>query len=730
MKKKKIISGVLAATIVLGAAFSGCTLVSTMNENDMKQVIATVDITKASENLAKDGLADYATAISSKNIIKRDLVSAFVNVGYSYVQNGSSYSDVFTSLVNTLTSNAVITQYATLYMLKDKATNTNSDYGYDANALTEFISKSTTVEKYEYLLGTTYNGSTRVDSDGVKLAQYNLYSTINASLDSIEESILSPEDSTSGTDTRTTPTNVDTENDNYFPKDSEGNLNYGIYTGYGKYLRSASWDYEEVEGTTNNSRRKAYNSFITTLKTNYLITDEDTDTTDVMSIAYIQEEYVSHLQQIVINDFYDLFEKEQTEKINDVDSASGIYTFLQSSYEKLLGEQEDSYSTISSFETALDNASDTSFVLYSPNTQGNTVDDNGDGLGDGTYGYVYNILLPYDAKQTALLSEYSNYLSNGVFDDDAYYNARKALLKDIKTTDQRSAWFNGETDYSFNAEDSGLDYYTGGSSSRTYLFFENNLLKTDKYKSLTNYAGMYTYNGTVNKNTDGTYALTPNKLDIDQMLEEFVSYVNFVTNGTGSYELNDDYNTTTYTKADGSIDYSKFVYATGKINFTADRNNMFVTEGTSAAQGLALSAVNELQYAYTTDTGILSNYIGYSVSTYSTSYIKEFEYAAQTAIKGGAGTFTVCAGDYGWHLIYVTDTFSTAGGATYSPTFNAERVNTTGTFENKFYSWIKDSLLSNETTNKQSIILQLFGGDTTVTTYEDTYKDLLELDDD
>jgi hypothetical protein len=160
---------------------------------------------------------------------------------------------------------------------------------------------------------------------------------------------------------------------------------------------------------------------------------------------------------------------------------------------------------------------------------------------------------------------------------------------------------------------------------------------------------------------------------------------------------------------------------------------MFVKESTdsiSAAQYLVMSAVNELQYAYTTDTGILSYYVGYSVSAYSTSYIKEFEYAAQTAIKSGAGSYAVCAGDYGWHLIYVTDTFETKGGETYEPQFTDERVGTEGTFENQFYAWIKDSLLSNETTNKQTTILTLYSNDSTVTLYEDAYQDLLELDDD
>ena len=141
------------------------------------------------------------------------------------------------------------------------------------------------------------------------------------------------------------------------------------------------------------------------------------------------------------------------------------------------------------------------------------------------------------------------------------------------------------------------------------------------------------------------------------------------------------------------------------------------------------SAVNELQYAYTTDTAVLSDYIGYAVSAYDTDYIPEFEYAAQAAVDEGAGTIYVCAGDYGWHIIYVTATFDTAGGAVYGGDVNwtAEYVLKEGTFQNLYYNWIKDSTLSDVTSARRSVINQQFGGDDTVTTYEDTYKDLLGL---
>jgi hypothetical protein len=401
-----------------------------------------------------------------------------------------------------------------------------------------------------------------------------------------------------------------------------------------------------------------------------------------------------------------------------------------------LSEQAISYSDNSAFETAMSSMSDTSFIFYTPDTTSTTADDDGDGAGDGAFGYIYNILLPYSTTQSNRLTELQTYLSDGVIDDDAYYIARRALLSEIKTTDQRSAWFNGETDYSFDASETSLSYYKGANSDRNYLFFENNLIKTEKYKQLEKYLGLYAYNGKVSKNTDGTYSLTPNKLTIDDMLSEFVNYVNFVLGNDGSAQTptySSDYEATTYYKSGSKdIDYSKFVYASGLVNYGgANKKSMFVT---SSAQYRAMAAVNELQYAYTTDTSVLSQYIGYSVSAYTTSYIKEFEYAAQAAIKeavkNNCGAYTVCAGDYGWHLIYVTDFYSPAGGEVYAtPSWTAEQINTEGTFENKFYEWVKDSILTDVATTKRSTIVELFGGDSTVTKYEKTYQDLLELDD-
>lgn len=724
MKSKLLVCGALAAAITMSVALPACV---TRDEEDLNQVIATVDITK-SENLEAEGLSEYASAISSENITKRDLIAAYYNTASS-LSSSYSTSEIFELLVNTLTNTAVVVQYATLSLIKDKVAE-------DASFLSEYQALSSDVEKYELLLeGETSTNDDGGESDRVMLAQYALYSSINSSLDSQEESIINGDDQTSeATETRTTPGGAGEEVENFLPLNDDGTLNYNIYTGYTgdgySYLLEDSGAYADdaLEGSTRSTRRLAYAQFITSLRDNYLLSEEE-DVRDIMSVSYIQEEYLSQLQQQAINEYYERYQAEQEALIESVDE-NGVYTFLQNHYLSDLTDQTVSNSTASAFETSMSSLSDTSFILYAPATEGT------DG---GTYGYVYNILLPFSASQSVNIDSSDT--------SAQYYFERKDILTGITATDQRSAWFNGATDYSFDVSQSDIDYY-GKNDGRDYLFFEDNLTKPDRYASLDKYAGLYSYNGRVSENTDGTYNLVPNKVDIDGFLTELENYVEYIMGGdTVSIQKEDSYNVSSYTdyyteetadledESQRKIDYSRFVYATGKVDVGLDDTDlssflstMFVED---SAAYKAMSAVNELQFAYTTDTGILSNYIGYSISAYETKYIPEFEYAAQTAINEGAGTIYVCAGDYGWHVIYVTATFDTAGGAVYGEdiAWTADEVLTEGTFQNLYYTWIKDSTLTNVTTNRRSVINERFGGDSTITKYEDAYRDLLEIED-
>lgn len=722
MKSKMLVCGALAAALTMSVVFSGCGN-ATRNREDMNQVIATVDISN-SANLESEGLSAYVSAIeSSTDIIKRDLVASYYNVGYSYVQSGMDTAQVFELLVDALTTTSVVVQYSTLKLISMKV---QEGDGFSFDSYIDTLGKEGEIAALEYLLKGETQESEDGESDRVLLAKYTLYSSINSSLDSLEESIIDEKDGTSSsTDTRTTPVGADVESEDYLPLNSDGTLNYGIYTGYAGYELGDCGAYSDdaVEGTTKSTRRLAYASFISSLKANFLVGDDE-DARDVLAISYINEEYLSQLQQQVINEYYERYEEEQEKLIDSVDS-DGVYTFLAERYQRDFDDQSVANSSHDDFESSMSSLSDTSFILYAPAT---------DGTDGGTYGYIYNILLPFSEAQNVNIDNTNT--------TAAYYYSRKAILDDIVATDQRSAWFNGAEDYSFDASQSDIDYY-GKAEGRNYLFFENNLTDTERYADLEKYDGRYSYNGSVSENEDGSYSLIPAKLTVDDVLSELEGYVEYVMGGdTVTINKLDSYNVADYTDYYTEdtkdlpdrlkqIDYSKFVYATGKVDLGVTSLSSFLTDMfvKDSAAYKAMSAVNELQYAYTTDTAVLSDYIGYAVSAYDTDYIPEFEYAAQAAVDEGAGTIYVCAGDYGWHIIYVTATFDTAGGAVYGDDVNwtAEYVLKEGTFQNLYYNWIKDSTLSDVTSARRSVINQQFGGDDTVTTYEDTYKDLLGL---
>ena len=712
MKKKAFAAFALSSCMALGATFAGCSLISTNSRLDMEQVIATVDISKSDEFDSSD-LKDYKTAVSSTDIIKRELISYFLNVGYSYVQSGSSYEETFNALVDALVNNAVLVQYSTVELLKENPW-----------VLDNFVrAADDKVKKYELLL----------DEDEKNLATYKLYSSINSAIDNFERNVIDEEDGYTGSGTRTTPTNLNTEQDDYYPKKADGSLDYYIYTGYGDYTLENSGAYKDdaLDGTTRSTRVKAYNSFLNNLRRNNLVDGdkEAENLTDVLKLEYINTEKVSQLESRIINKYYDLYEEQQEKALLKED-------YIQSVYEEVLAAQTENYGkSTSAFDSAMSSMSSSSFILYSPDTSDSDWYEYDDAEESNPYkfakyGFIYNILLPFSSRQSVQLNALQS-IRSADDDDDYYFSQRNLLLKGIETVDQRYVWFNGATDYSFKPEESFGDYF-GKKDGREYLFFEDNLTDSEeggRYKKLEAYDGRYAYNGTVIENEDESYTIIPNKLDIDGMLEEFEAYVEYVVGSdcVDYTKTNNYYGTTKFSKADDEdeIDYSLFTYATGKVNFDFDNKNLMLPE---SEQYKAMSAVNELQFAYTTDTSVLSNYIGYSVTAYDTSYIKEFEYAAKEAVGRGAGSFAVCAGDYGWHLIYVTYVFDFDEDGVYKNLNWKENIETEGTFENLFYEWVKSNNLTDISSTLRTQILNDFNKDATVTKYQSRYQDLLDLD--
>ncbi|MDE7301279.1 MAG: hypothetical protein K2N47_03830, partial [Clostridia bacterium] len=717
----------------VGMAFSGC--ISINNEEDFKQTVGEVNIAWDSEKIKSDFSSfteqQMEKVFTTKTIIKRDLLISSLGG-----QNSS-----FQTILDNLVENTVITQYSTAKLIENRI-------GDGTFNLDTYASKTTDIEKYEYLLGE--------NSKEVKNARYSRDALLNTTLDGYEKNHTDKKDDDYvGTDSRAVPSGIDTFVEDYIPN------KYNIYTGYGDYTKgNAGEDYEGVDGTNKYTRQLAVADLVSALERTHLITAEDRSGAlkehDVLSLSYVKEVYTSYLESEIVDKYSDIYVNEKKAALLKTGMVDGVevYVNIKDEYdneiEGELTKQANKYTDQAAFESAVSGISDTSFVLYSPelkNTNDQFESESANRPTRYRYGYVYNILLPFSKSQETKLAELQNLRNKDLITDSDYFAARNDLLREIETYDRRDAWFNGATDYSFDAKDvkpsvgGVFDYFRSEDPKRSgYLFFENNVKTNavsgvEKYEKLTRYFGKYGYNGRVTKNDNGSYTLVPNKLDIDDMLDEFCAYIDYALgnpDGTTKSTIvpNDGYYTTSnFTDANDKdkIDYSKLVYATGKVDVAGESVDMF---NPALSRYNAMAAVNELQYAYTTDTGVLSQFIGYSVTPYSTSYIKEFEYAAQEAIANGVGSFSICAGDYGWHLIYVTEVYNFAnpeGGAIYKPNWSKadDRINKKGTFEYNFYNWKKDTILASESSLKRSAILYDFNSDTTAKLYEDAYKDLI-----
>lgn len=706
MKKTTKVAAVALAAALGGTLFAGCDI-STDVSKDYEQVIAEVNITR-SANFAESEYAAYGDVIGTTEISKRDMVSYFITTGYSLMQNyGWGYSETFNMISETLVDRQIYIQYAMLYLLDDED-ETATVEGYQA-----------AVEGKEGIERRLAALSYFLDEDEKELALYSTRYIFNSTLDSQEESFLDA-DSSHGHDhsSRTTPSGIETEKEDYY------NPAYRVYIGSNAAADCAG--YEPLEGSTPTTRRKAYSDFLASLRNNSLISANE-DVSDIESLSYFKTELAGYYESVLIEKLTDKFEDTIRATVNE-EYAQDIY---DTTYERQSTTFEND---IDSFETALDGVSDTSFVLTAP---------------EANYGYVVNILIPFSTSQSQKLSNAPADLGDTKGNNFLY---RASLLRDVRGTDQRGVWF-GTEDHVFDARGKE-NIFTGGNDSRSYLFFEESLGESDQYERVPNYLGKYTYNGTVIKDADGEYVVRPNRITIDEFIAEMESYLTqaasevsvdgdgyTVARGTYVNGISKDdvinaaannsayfnRSVSDYYTESGAVDYSKFVYYAGKVEFTNGFNaNEFFLAG--SAENVAYSVINELSFAYNTDTAGLNDYFGYVVSTGSTNYVGEFEYAAQYVCRQGAGNYVVVPSDYGWHVIYCTFSFvADEDGNVVAPyTFCWEDRETKGTFSYLFYEALCADLVSEYASIKQNNAIDMFGDCAIV--YEKTYEDLTGLD--
>ena len=301
-------------------------------------------------------------------------------------------------------------------------------------------------------------------------------------------------------------------------------------------------------------------------------------------------------------------------------------------------------------------------------------------------------------------------------------NAERAKAADkIIAKDQRTGWFSNDDSSNYAEEKDGKWY-----------FFNKYTGNTKRYETATHYASSIAFDGSVVTSADGKIKSV--NVSKDKTILPFVNNVLETMLGvTTPATALTTYKRTPSANAKNDFDWQDFMLLKGKadVGTGVDLGTYFAD--TESKQYKAVTAVNELVFAYGTDPGMLNSYIGYTVTpSCDKTFVKEFAYAAKEAVAGGVGTYTVCLTDYGWHIMYCNYVYEAGNVYGTADEIFAEANMENGeykedTFARYFYDSVK-SKLDESSTIVQERMLADYNTENAVTKYTTRYQDLLDMD--
>ena len=680
MKKflTKILSLVLTVALSIGF-FSGCDLVTTDTEADMAQTIATVQL----EGMNKD------------EIKKSELVSAFNSSGYLYVYYyGYTESETYKTILEDIVNNRIVVQQAK-QALATATTTLRNEKGYFVAA--KEATDKTSIDNALCIKNYKGEDMTTVDKNAfvadflteyeVLKAKYtalkSVYTNIEGYKDTEEEEhhhdhetlTLTPR-ATLTIETAKEGNEWELKNDEElkvitedyiksFKKDltaldlkaSDYETKYDLsYAVYKKYI--------ETFDLTSKETKKALNKFIKDLKKTGFITSEEASketpktVDELFNISFFKSNLKSEYEALIVSKLNLALQNNEEKK---VDSKEKLYQEYVNLYETQKASFDKSYTN---YETALENASGESFVVYNPN------------LG-GKYGYISNLLIGFNAEQSAALSAFKE------VEHGEKVNFRTELLKELTAKDLRHTW--------------ALSNY-GKYDEETKVFtFDEDYVKTPalrEYKGVLSGASSY--------------------IEHDEYDEEITKYNFKAVEGT-EIKFNDFY-TNTVSSVMG------FTGLSGKLEG--------VEESTIVSKTIndeTMAKFRDLIYAYSTDSGSLAENYGYVYSpiTSKTTYVKEYADAAERLIQQGVGAYEVVATDFGYHIMLCTSVITSGNELASKETFLND-VEREGTLAYKFKEYKYNLITSSTITKITNTIVNTFKNDEKIVTYnKSTYDDLI-----
>ncbi len=496
-----------------------------------------------------------AKGVESK-LYKQDLIMDYLNYGSSYVQyQGYTMEQTMELIVESRVNTMILVQQAM------KALNENADYPKNE--------KETDV----------WNPARYLDDFDVIEAKYEVYNGIEETLKAFETS----NDPTKVTDTssetaRTTPTNA-VNNDEVSDGEKE------------EFVEKI--DKEGFDTGSTAKRRKAFNRFVTYLTVNNLL-GSGYKGSDIKTTAYFKDTMESQMEYVVLENYREL--------VQDTERAKYTFSELDKAYQNKVTDQAEW--TNAEFVEALSSATVGSPVLYGAN---------------GTYGYVYNLLLGIDEIQTERIGDIKSNLSDAEKELE-----RKNILSTTRIQDLRSTWITAGYDIEGTFTD-GVS--TDVKFTGDYTFTKDNSLP---------------FQGTVTKLKEETddqeaeYRAVAPYMGLDEFLEFMDSYLVSNTDNVTTSDL-----TSIFTGGNS-------IYRTKSFSSISDYENK----------------INELLFAFSTDAGSLNTYKGYVIkpavdAANSEEYVKTFATAGRELLNAGKEfSYVVVASDYGYHVMFFSQVIS------------------------------------------------------------------------
>lgn len=600
-----------------------------------------------------------------EKILKKDIVMAYLNYGYMYEYNyGYTRDKVINMIVDSLISNRVFVQYA---MQKFNA---------DGLVVDNTVEDVWNIDRY------LTNGTVDVEDNEILDAKYSAYKDMNNLITSYMDVEDKVQDAMPEA-VRTVPTGAANAEKELTAAEKNAYVQKGI-----------------DDGDDNLERKKAFNKVIDLLDNNELLGDY---TDDLTQTTYYQETLKNYKEQKLL----EKFEKG----IKDAARANVNFSDLEEVYASRYESQSDM--SAADFAEKLSSATASDPVLVNKN---------------GTYGYVYNLLLGASETLTTKLSDWeTKYKKEHPQASKAELTAAKAeyregIFNDIIAKDMRYSWI--------------WSGYDGTLDGTTFTFTGDYTFAKDEVNSLPFKGEVKLLNPVEGEEPEdyvAEYSVTKlNKYSLSDFVEMMETYL------YGSAQ-------TDVKKSSASKAYYKIVNATGVNEYDAK--------------------INELLFAFSTDNGSLNTYKGYSITPTpdagkSETYMQEFADAGRILL-GMESDSTVCdqtlgnnsyimvATDYGYHIMFYSEKFdSTYDYDNLTDYLNAFCTKTEATWADEFAAMLADfddfedkehflyTLLDSVSStrvnkalaNTQNDILgeYVYGDNKCVVKYESRYADLLK----